>query len=504
MVFDCDVAVVGSGIGGATLAYACASRGKSVVLLERGRRYSTEGRPLDERAMLIQKTPYDDRPIDVNGSAKRLYMGGVLGGSTALYGGALLRPSQSDFHPGKHYGSRIPRAIWDWPICYDQLEPYYSEAEKLFGVSGNSDEDFGPLQKPSQGFPNQPLPLHPINSKLIAANQASGLRPFRLPLAIDPRLCLRCHACAGYICPTGARRSSAQLVDQVAAAGKPIHIRTNVDIEKLEKNGQVSAICGVDRNTGERVSFRARRFVLAAGAIGSPLILLRSELGGIPGSRGNDLIGRNYMFHLSPVVVGLLPKPTKADETFVKQVGFWDFYFGTQEYGHKMGLVQSLPVPGPLLTAKMSPAPLPRRITEFLRRRMLPLAGIVEDLPDPANQVSWGPNNQPCLRHQFGTYDLERGQRLAGLMARILKRAGAILCLRKRFASDEHVAHQCGTLRFGKDPDHAVLDSDCRLYGHPNVFVADGSFFPTSLGVGPALTIAANALRVATTISSEV
>ncbi len=89
-------------------------------------------------------------------------------------------------------------------------------------------------------------------------------------------------------------------------------------------------------------------------------------------------------------------------------------------------------------------------------------------------------------------------------MERILKRAGAWLCVSKKFASDEHVAHQCGTLRFGNDPAHAVLDRDCRMFRHPNVFVVDGSFFPTSLGVGPALTIIANAVRVANVVTREI
>jgi choline dehydrogenase-like flavoprotein len=149
-------------------------------------------------------------------------------------------------------------------------------------------------------------------------------------------------------------------------------------------------------------------------------------------------------------------------------------------------------------------APLvPRPIQRFLRERMLPLAGIIEDLPNPANRVFWGPSGRPRLHHRFGVYDLERGRRLAGLMAQILKRAGAVLCLPKRFASAEHVAHQCGTLRFGKDPAHAVVGPDCRMFRHPNVFVVDGSFFPTSLGVGPALTIIANALRVAAIVTGE-
>ena len=161
--YDYDVIVVGGGAGGATFAYACAVAGKSVLLLERGSRYTTTSSSHDERAMLIDKRPYDDREVDVNGTAKRLYMGGMLGGGTSLYGGALVRPSDQDFQPGKYYGKRIPRAIWDWPISYADLEPHYTEAERLYAVAGRGEEDFAPLQKPAAGYPGDPLPLHPLN-----------------------------------------------------------------------------------------------------------------------------------------------------------------------------------------------------------------------------------------------------------------------------------------------------------------------------------------------------
>lgn len=494
---DCDVIVVGSGAGGATLAYACARAGKSVFLLERGRHESADPAH-SEQSTLIDKKPYDDRAINVNGTARRVYMGGVLGGGTSLYGGALLRPSRDDFHPGKSYGERLPRAIWDWPIDYDDLASHYAEAERLYGVAGNRDEDFGPLQKPNGAYPHQPLPLHPINEKLIATNQASGLRPFRLPLAIDPGRCLRCGACAGYVCPTGARGSAAQLVNGASADGLPLSVRTNVEAERLLLKGEreIAGIAIRDRGTGERQVLKARRYVLAAGAIGSTVLLQRS-------GASDPLIGRHYMIHLSPLVVGVFAGRHGGEDTFVKQVGFADYYFGSADYAHKMGVVQSLPVPGPLMMAKMAPY-LPMVMLGFLRRRMLPLMGIVEDLPDPENRVTCGPDGQPRLRHQFGGYDLERGKRLGGLMARILKRAGALFCVTKKFASDEHVAHQCGTLRFGNDPAHAVLDRDCRMFRHPNVFAVDGSFFPTSLGVGPALTISANALRVAEIVTREI
>ena len=150
------------------------------------------------------------------------------------------------------------------------------------------------------------------------------------------------------------------------------------------------------------------------------------------------------------------------------------------------------------MLAKAASRFLPPVRLDFLRRRMLPLVGIIEDLPDPANRVSWGPDGQPRLRASLRPLTIwNAASSSRGLTAPILKRAGAAFACTSSFASDEHVAHQCGTLRFGTDPAHAVLDPDCRLFGHPNVFVVDGSFMPTSLGVGPALTIIANALRVA-------
>lgn len=491
---ECDVLVAGSGAGGATFAYACARAGKRVLLIERGRPAETDN---NERTTLIDKAPYDDRPVEVNGSLKRLYMGGVPGGGTALFGGALLRPSRDDFHPGRFYGPLLPRAVWDWPIGYDDLEPHYTEAERLFGVAGCCDEDLSPLQMPS-AYPNRPLPLHPINERLMAAARSRGLRPFRLPLAIDPSLCLRCASCAGFVCPTGARGSSAQLTERATDAGMPLQVLTGIEVEAFEKDG-AGRVIGArlrDRSTGQVSVCRAHRYVLASGAIHSPVLLLRS---GITAPH----LGRNYMPHLSPISVGIFTRRTGAEDTFVKQVGFADFYFGTAKAPHKMGLISSLPVPGPLMTAKMAPRIVPRKWMQHFRQRMLPLAGIIEDLPDPANRVTCGPDGRPRLHHRFGKYDRYRGRLLGKEMKRILKNAGALICIRKKYVSDEHVAHQCGTLRFGKDPAHAVLDADCRLFGHPNVFVVDGSFLPTSLGVGPALTIIANALRVAAIVTAE-
>jgi choline dehydrogenase-like flavoprotein len=497
MPYDFDAIVIGSGAGGGTFAYACARAGKHVLLLERGRPYVLPEQAHDEQAMLIDKKPYDDRPVRVNGSPRHLYMGSVLGGGTALYGAALVRPSADDFHPGKHYGPHLLRTVWDWPVTYEALEPYYTEAETLYGVSGCNQDDFGPLRKPS-AFPQRSLPVQPINERLMAANRARGLKPFRLPLAIDFERCLRCGACPGYVCLNGARQSSAHLVERARTEKLPLQPMLGTEVESLVRNGQgqIDGVSVQSRATGRRATYRARRYVLAAGAVGSPVLLLRSGLGG-------PLVGRHYMMHLSPIVAGIFPRATGADETYIKQVGFADYYFGTRDFAHKLGLVQSLPVPGPLMLAKATGKRLPVGLIQILRKRMVPLAGIVEDLPNPANRVTLGHDGATELHHHFGSYDLVRGRRLSRLMGRVLRNAGALLCLSQAFASEEHVAHQCGTLRFGNDPAHAVADPDGRVFGHPNLFVVDASLFPTSLGVGPALTVIANALRIANVVGHE-
>ena len=137
----------------------------------------------------------------------------------------------------------------------------------------------------------------------------------------------------------------------------------------------------------------------------------------------SPLIGRNYMMHLSSIVVGIYSQSSSTESSFVKQVGFADFYFGTKKYPHKMGIVQSLPVPGPLMSAKMAPF-MPAPVRQFLRQRILPLAGMIEDLPNPANRVTLGPNGEAKLAHRFCKYDKSRRKRLTPQIAKILKTIG--------------------------------------------------------------------------------
>jgi choline dehydrogenase-like flavoprotein len=488
---DFQVIVIGSGAGGASFAHGCASAGRHVLLIERGQSSETRMLPLDEQSTLIDKAPYDDRCIHVNDTPLRLFMGGVLGGSTAVFGGALLRPSSDDFHPGRQYGQRLDRDLWDWPIGYEDLEPFYEQAEELFRLTGSAAPEFAPLHAPGPRVVNNVLPMAPINERLMKASRTVGLRPFRLPLAIDTSRCERCDSCAGFLCPNGARRSAAQVIDETAA-GRALHVMTNAEVIRLENDarGRIDGVSVRDRATGATHRFRANCYALAAGAIGSPAIALKSGFDG-------PHVGRNYMMHYSPIAIGVFARPTGAGSTFIKQVGFADFYFGTTDCPHKMGIVQSLPAPGPLMLKKSGLHRIPDCVLRFVRKRLLPLAGIVEDLPDPRNRTFLRDDGSIGLEHDFSPFDRERGAALGRAMCRILRSAGAVKCCVRPFPSREHVAHQCGTLRFGRDAANAVVDADCRWFGHPNLFVVDGSVLPTSMGVGPSLTIMANALRVA-------
>lgn len=498
---DYDVIVIGSGAGGGTAAWSLAARGNRVLLIERGRRFAEEGNFQDEKRMLVEMAAFDDRTFRVNGRDARLYIGGVLGGGTALYGAALLRPSREDFHPGKFYGAMLPDGPRDWPITYDDLEPYYDRAERLLGVAGDSEADMPHLCKPSAGYPFPVPEPEPINRKLRGGITRAGYRPFHLPLGIDFDRCLRCPTCPGFFCPNGARASTFSRLLDDAAGRHPLTIRTETEAERLllGPGGTARGLRVRLRRSGTVEELTADVYVLSAGAIGSPALLMKS--GYVDRS---NLLGRNYMYHCGALVAGVFREPTGGAERFIKQIGFTDLYFGTGEFPHKLGYVQTLPVPGPLTVRGNAPVPIPLPVAARLNRHMLVISGAVEDLPQPDNRITLGRDGRIELRHRFHAYDIERSRWYLGRLKEVMRHTGALFSFSATGEKDDlHTAHQVGTARFGIDPASSVLDPDCRLRGYDNVFVADGSFMPTSLGVGPALTITANALRVAEKIGRD-
>ncbi len=495
MEYDFDIAVIGSGAGGATAADSLARAGKSVVVIERGRSSDEIISHRTEADVFLKKTPYDDRDVVVNGIDTRLMMGGVTGGGTAVFGGAMTRPLPDDFSPGKYYGDRIPRDIWEWPVQWNEYLPYLEKAERICQVS--TPEALRHSESSSQTSPF--LPMAKANQRILERSRSRGFHLERLPLAIDPAICLHCDQCAGFPCPTGARFSGHRLLKSCQREGFSVDLRVMTEAIRFVRSPHQSSVDHLellDRRTGNRFAVRARRYILAAGAVSSPLLLLNS-------GATHPQTGRNYMFHLSPVVAGFFANRTEGDRTFVKQLCTYDFYFGTIDCPEKMGIVQSLPVPCPELRARQGLGVIPWRARNLIRSRMLPFAGIVEDLPRSENRVQAGSNGKAVLNHEFTDFDRRRGVALATAMKSMLRSGGALMCVGRNSSPREHIGHQCGTLRFGKSPSSAACDPSCRLFEFPDVFVADGSFFPTSLGVGPSLLIAANALRVADLLQKD-
>jgi choline dehydrogenase-like flavoprotein len=491
--------VIGSGAGGGPAAHALAAAGRRVLVVERGRRFSDTEVGRDERRMLIAREAGDDRALHLNGAPARLLTGGVVGGSTALYGAALLRPAPEDFAPGRWYGARLPRELRDWPISYEELAPFYDWAEELFAVAGDATQPVPHLARRLLPYKAPLPPLAPANARLADRLRAQGLAPFAMPLAIDFARCRRCAACPGYTCPTGARASSATAAIDPALERGAVLWEDAEALELRHARGRVTQLRVRRRGHARIEEVRAHAFVAAAGAIGSPVLLLRSGLAG-----RSDQLGRNHMQHLGAIAVALFARATGGARGFVKQLALADAYLGLPGVPHKLGLVQCVPIPGPLSLRAHARLPLPLALARRLQDHALVFAGTIEDLPRPENRVRLGPGGAVRLDRRFDPYDVARGRALLAAVRGWLRRAGA-LAVPGHVAehAHAHAAHQVGTCRMGRDPATSVVAPDGRVHGVENLFVADGSVLPTSLGVGPALTIAANALRVARGIAQE-
>ena len=484
-----DVVIIGSGVGGGCIAHVLAPTGARIVILERGRRMPREDRNWDPEAVYADAAyKSDERWTDGRGRSFRPGQFYYVGGHTKVFGATMFRFRREDFCAMEHAGGLSPA----WPIEYDTLEPYYARAERLFDVHGEAGAD--PTEPPRSGpYPHPPLRHNPAIAEVAERLRAQGLRPFPIPSSVQDHAggaCVRCNTCDGFPCRLGAKGDAETcLIDPVLQHGN-VALRTEALVVRLLADASGRRIEAAELADGTQV--RGDLFVLAAGAVNSAAILLRSVHAKHPSGLANSsgMVGRHYMNHNCTAVMAI--RPLRANrEPFQKTLALNDFYLGDGDGSPPLGNLQLLgKIMEPMLRGEIRSVPRPVRA--WLAAHSVDWYAMSEDLPHAESRVRVRGDGAVVL--DWRRTNLAAHKALVAKARRMLRAAGFPIVLTKAFSKDTP-SHQCGTVRFGHDPADAPLDPFCKAFDHENLYVVDASFFPSSAAVNPALTVAAQALR---------
>ena len=499
-----DVAIIGAGMGGGFTAQALAEAGHDVLLIDYGNEdISSPGGtqlPGDQESRLSECKWPTMSTFEVDGVMNRSYppFGAGVGGSTNLYAAALERFARLDIDSQPD----SPHPTGGWPISYSELLPYYEEAEQMLHVAGTHD----PFAADRGSHIQQPPPLGPCDAHFVEFFERNGLHPYRLHVGIRYRP--GCDECLGRLCYKNCRADVRSVLAE--SARKPT-VMARSEVVKLEAlQDQVTRAIVVRDN--QQIEIQARVFVLAAGAIHSPKLLLRSKSSHWPEGLANrsGLVGRNLMFHVIQTFA-LWPNKRLPSTGPRKSLSFRDFY---QLGGERCGSVQStgfefgyggllvhfydrfdhgrlrrLRIVRPLLR-------IPAAVSNRISGPGTIFVCIIEDMPYPENRVVIDDREADGVRI---TYTIkkelrDRTSRFRELLTERLKDRRLVFLSRD---VELNFGHPCGTCVMSNDPSTGVVDRDCRAHGIANLFITDASFMPTSAATNPSLTIAANALRVA-------
>jgi choline dehydrogenase-like flavoprotein len=507
-----DVIIIGSGAGGGTLARRLAPSGKRILLLERGGWLPREKANWDSRIVNLEGR-YQARETwkDAAGNDLHPHTNYWVGGNTKMYGAALFRLRREDFGELRHHGGISPA----WPIAYEDLEPYYAEAERIYHVHGARGED--PTDPPaSSPYPHPAVSHEPRLAQLAEDFAAAGLRPFHTPLGIqlDERTphasrCIRCSTCDGYPCLVGAKSDAQTCGVEPALAHPNVSLLTGARVTRLETSASGSEVTRVlVERDGQREEYAGDVVVVSCVAINSAALLLRSASDRHPRglANGSGVVGRHYMGHVNSVMMAI--SRCRNATVFQKSLSVNDFYFGAEDWQYPMGHISFVGKLDREALRGGAPPVVPGFSLEVMAEHSLDFWLTSEDLPDPDNRVtldgagnivlSYTPNNEEA--HRQLTLRLKEAlsrQRSCTIHGRDCHQG---LFARNLYVGQRiplaGVAHQNGTIRFGRDRATSALDPDCRAHEVDNLYVVDASFFPSSAAVNPALTIMANALRV--------
>ena len=486
-----SVVIVGSGMGGGTLAWGLAQRGIDVLVLERGDYLPREPQNWSPEAVFVERR-YKPDELWVDDAGQQFSPGVhyLVGGNTKVYGSSLPRLRVEDFEETR-YPSGVSPA---WPFRYADIEPYYQRIEELFRVHGTTGED------PSEPWRSAPYPYpalehEPYVAELISRLRHQGLHPSSTAMGIDLRpggSCIRCGTCDGFPCRLGAKSDAETCALAPAIASGQVRLATNTKVLRIVTEGDRVVALDAERD-GERVRVTGGAFVISAGAANSAALLLKSATDEHPKgvANGTGLVGRNYMVHSNTHFAAVDPR-RKNDVVFQKTMAVNDFYRDLGD-GFPGGTIQLIgKVQGSMMKTHATKVPL--RVLDRISARSIEGLVMSEDLPSPHNRVSV--NGKGHIQVSWRRTNYDRHELLLAKAKSILREAGYVGIFEQRFDIALN-SHMCGTAVAGTDPATSVVDPWCRSHDVSNLFVVDSSFFPSSGAQNPALTIGAQALRVA-------
>ena len=537
-----DAVVVGAGAGGGIAAAVLAEAGMTVLVVERGRWLATRDLPLDhlrsERSVTGFPTvtgadPAGDPRVVDDGHAALIVAPGdprwsanafAVGGGTRVYGAQAWRFAPEDFRMASEYGVPDGSSLADWPIGYQDLEPWYDRAEWELGVSGEAGGDrfAGPRRR---GYP-MPAVDSNLGGRVLADGAASlGWLTGPVPLAVNSvphggrPACVRCGACVGFACQAGAKNGSHNTtLPRALATGRcDVLVHTQVERVLSDDAGRVIGVvlawaAGDDHRRRE---VRADRVVLAAGAIETARLLLNSPTVEEPAGLGNnhDQVGRNLHSHVYAGAVGLFDHIVQDCEGPGPCIATNDFRHGNDGIvGGGMIANDFVPTPLNVWDTLSGLGVIPRygaASKDGMRRwfsRLQMVFGPAQEIPTAASRVQ----ADPRVRDRFGIpvarlsgdihpEDRRTARFLADRAADWLGASGAHTVMRIDADDRPHGPsggqHQAGTARMGDNPTTSVTDAWGRVWGHDNLLIADASLHVTNGGVNPVLTLMALAYR---------
>jgi choline dehydrogenase-like flavoprotein len=517
-----DVLVIGSGPGGASTAARVAETGKRVLILERGDFLPRERDNWSTQAVFGDaKYTADETFYDLHDRPFRPELHYYVGGSSKVYGAALIRLLPSDFGEIQHLGGVAPA----WPLSYQDLEPYYVRAEHLFWVHGQHGED--PFAGPSsRDYKYPPIRHERRIQQLSDGLEELGLHPFHLPMGVQltqdeqgrptaDSPCIRCDRVDGFPCLVGAKADAEWAVIRPALAAHPnLTLMRRTRAERLLTDAGGRSVTGVAATLpdGSRHVFTAGIVVLSAGAILSAALLLKSASDQHPAGLANssDMVGRHYMRHNNLALIAFSREPNPT--VFQKTLALNDFYGPGEHWQYPMGHIQMLGKSDDWQLKGAAPRGLgwaPSAPYGEVARHSIDFWLSSEDLPLGGSRVMLRRAGAIRLALQPGN-NTESLTRLRLTFQDMLGKLGMVnttfvrsLYLHKAFDAAA-TAHQAGTARFGTDPASSVLDVYCKAHDLDNLYVVDASFMPSIGAVNPTLTIIANALRVGDHIAERI